>query len=117
MSTMNKIVRFLIIHSVVSDDKGYLYILDRINIDCVGRIIIMNQMSKYKKKYEKYKLSGKCKDSNLKQMKANIQKEQRTAYWQYIEKMICNIPVDDDKTTTSSKFPKKSIFLHKESKI
>jgi hypothetical protein len=77
----------------------------------------MNQMSKYKKKYEKYKLSGKCKDSNLKQMKANIQKEQRTAYWQYIEKMICNIPVDDDKTTTSSKFPKKSIFLHKESKI
>jgi hypothetical protein len=46
-------------------------------------------MSKYKKKYKKYKLSGKCKDSNLKQMKANIQKEQRTAYWQYIEKMIC----------------------------
>jgi hypothetical protein len=39
-------------------------------------------------------------------MKANIQKEQRTAYWQYIEKMICNIPVDDDKTPTSSKFPK-----------
>jgi hypothetical protein len=27
-------------------------------------------------------------------------------YWQYIEKMICNIPVDDDKTSTSSKFPK-----------
>jgi hypothetical protein len=50
-------------------------------------------------------------------MKANIQKEQRTAYWQYIEKMICNIPVDDDKTPTSSKFPKKSIFLHKESTI
>jgi hypothetical protein len=63
-------------------------------------------MSKYKKKYKKYKLSGKCKDSNLKQMKANIQKEQRTAYWQYIEKMICNIPIDDDKTPTSSKFPK-----------
>jgi hypothetical protein len=63
-------------------------------------------MSKYKKKYKKYKLSGKCKDSNLKQMKANIQKEQRTAYWQYIEKIICNIPVDDDKTPTSSKFPK-----------
>ena len=39
-------------------------------------------------------------------MKANIQKEHRTAYWQYIEKMICNIPVDDDKTPTSSKFPK-----------
>jgi hypothetical protein len=49
-------------------------------------------MSKYKKKYKKYKLSGKCKDSKLKQMKTNIQKEQRTAYWQYIEKMICNIP-------------------------
>jgi hypothetical protein len=78
---------------------------------------IKTKMSKYKKKYKKYKLSGKCKDSNLKQMKANIQKEQRTAYWHYIEKMICNIPVDDDKTTTSSKFPKKSIFLHKESKI
>jgi hypothetical protein len=29
-----------------------------------------------------------------------------TAYWQYIEKMICNIPVDDDKTPTSPKFPK-----------
>ena len=43
-------------------------------------------MSKYKKKYKKYKLSGKCKDSKLKQMKANIQKEQREAYWQYIEK-------------------------------
>ena len=67
---------------------------------------IKTKMSKYKKKYKKYKLSGKCKDSNLKQMKANIQKEQRTAYWQYIEKMICNIPVDDDKTPTSSKFPK-----------
>jgi hypothetical protein len=37
-------------------------------------------MSKYKKKYKKYKLSGKCKDSKLKQMKANIQKEQREAY-------------------------------------
>ena len=73
--------------------------------------------TKYKKKYKKYKLSGKCKDSDLKQMKVNIQKEQRTTYWQYIKKMICNIPVDDDKTTTSSKFPKKSIFLHKESKI
>jgi hypothetical protein len=48
-----------------------------------------------KKKYKKYKLSGKCKDSNIKQMKANIQKEQRTtAYWQYIEKMICNIQVE-----------------------
>jgi hypothetical protein len=67
---------------------------------------IKTKMSKYKKKYKKYKLSGKCKDSNLKQMKANIQKEQRTAYWQYIEKIICNIPVDDDKTPTSSKFPK-----------
>ena len=103
---MNKIVRFLIIHSVVSDDKGYLYILDRINIDCVGRIIIMNQMSKYKKKYEKYKLSGKCKDSNLKQMKANIQKEQRTAYWHYIEKMICNIPVDMTKHQHPQSFQK-----------
>ena len=47
------------------------------------------KMSKYKKKYKKHKLSGKCKDSKLKQIKANIQKEQRTAYWQYIEKMIC----------------------------
>jgi hypothetical protein len=56
---------------------------------------IKTKMSKYKKKYKKYKLSGKCKDSNLKQMKANIQKEQRTAYWQYIEKIICNIPADD----------------------
>jgi hypothetical protein len=36
----------------------------------------------------------------------DIQKEQRKAYWQYIEQMICNIPVDDDKTPTSSKFPK-----------
>jgi hypothetical protein len=41
---------------------------------------IKTKMSKYKKKYKKYKLSGKCKDSNLKQMKANIQKEQKTAY-------------------------------------
>jgi hypothetical protein len=49
---------------------------------------IKTKMSKYKKKYKKYKLSGKSKDSNVKQMKANIQKEQRTAYWQYIEKMI-----------------------------
>jgi hypothetical protein len=38
-------------------------------------------------------------------MKANIQKEQRTAYWQYIEKIICNIPIDDDKTPTSSNIP------------
>ena len=73
-------------------------------------------MSKYKKKYKKYKLSGKCKDSRLKQMKANIQKEQRTAYWQYIKQMICNIPVDDDKTPTSSKFPKQSISYIKSQK-
>jgi hypothetical protein len=51
-------------------------------------------------KYKKHNLSGKWKDSKLKQMKANIQKEQRTAYWQYIKQMIYNIPVDDDKTPT-----------------
>jgi hypothetical protein len=54
----------------------------------------------------KYKLSGKCKDSNLKQMKANIQKEQRTAYWHYIEKMICNIPVDMTKHQHPQSFQK-----------
>jgi hypothetical protein len=26
--------------------------------------------------------------------------------------MICNIPVEDDKTTTSSKFPKKNLFSY-----
>jgi hypothetical protein len=63
-------------------------------------------MSKYKKKYKKYNLSGKCKDSNLKQMKANIQKEQRTAYWQYIEKIICNIPIDETKHQHPQSFQK-----------
>jgi hypothetical protein len=61
--------------------------------------------------FSKFQIVLTSGDSNLKQMKANIQKEQRTAYWQYIEKMICNIPVDDDKTPTSSKFPK-NLFLH-----
>ena len=58
----------------------------------------------------KYKLSGKCKDSNLKQMKANIQKEQNSILAVH-RKMTCNIPVDDDKTPTSSKFPK-NIFSY-----
>ena len=104
------------IHRSVTENIPQKMLKHRKNLPWITNEI-KTKMSKYRKKYKKYKLSGKCKDSKLKQMKANIQKEQRTAYWQYIEKIICNIPVDDDKTPTSSKFPKKSIFLHKEPKI
>ena len=85
------------IHRSVTENIPQKMLKHRKNLPWITNEI-KTKMSKYKKNYKKYKLSGKCKDSNLEQMKANIQKEQRTAYWQYIEKMICNIPVDDDKT-------------------
>ncbi|VDI42788.1 Hypothetical predicted protein [Mytilus galloprovincialis] len=67
---------------------------------------IRRQMKKYKKKYQKYKLKGKGKLDQLKKLKHDIQKQQRTSYWNYIENMICGIPVDDNTTTISKSFPK-----------
>ena len=103
------------IHRSVTENIPQKILKHRQNLPWITNEI-KTKMSKYKKKYKKHKLSGKCKDSKLKQMKANIQKEQRTAYWQYIEKIICNIPVDDNKTPTSSKFPK-NLFSYLESNI
>ena len=51
-------------------------------------------------------MKGKGKLDQLKKLKHDIQKQQRTSYWNYIENMICGIPVDENPTTISKSFPK-----------
>ena len=62
-------------------------------------------MNRYKRKLLRLKSTHRYKTPEIKKMKSEIQKEQRQAYWTYIENMIFNIPVQDD-STTHTKIPK-----------
>ena len=55
----------------------------------------------------KCKKSGIKKNNIIKSLKSQIQKEQREAYWKYIENMIFDIPVSDSDKPFFTKFPKK----------
>ena len=60
----------------------------------------------------KCKRSGKNKTENTRRLKAKIQKEQRSAYWKYIESMIFDIPVSESDQPCFTKFPQKTILLY-----
>ena len=68
---------------------------------------LRRKINQLKKKMQKCKKSGQKKNNITKTLKSKIQKEQREAYWKYIENMIFNIPVTDSDKTTFTKFPKK----------
>ena len=60
----------------------------------------------------KCKRSGKNKTENIKRLKAKIQREQRSAYWKYIESMIIGIPVSESDQPFFTQFQKKTILLY-----
>ena len=67
---------------------------------------LKNKMNKYKKLYFRLKKKGHSKTDNLRSLKSEIQKEQRAAYWQYIENMILDIPIPDSDSPKTKPFPK-----------
>ena len=68
---------------------------------------LRRKINKLKKKMLKCKKSGIQKNNIIKSLKSQIQKEQREAYWKYIENMIFDIPVSDSDKPFFTKFPKK----------
>jgi hypothetical protein len=63
---------------------------------------LRKKMNKFRRKLTKRK-KNEHKNESLRQLKSEIQKELRQAYWSYIENMIFNIPIDQE---TSGKLPK-----------
>ena len=62
-------------------------------------------MNRYKRKLSK-RNKHQSKSNKLSQLKAEIQKEQRKAYWNYIENMIFDIPVPEQDSSKINKHPK-----------
>ena len=62
-------------------------------------------MNIYKRKLSK-RNKHQSKSNKLSQLKSEIQKEQRKAYWNYIENMIFDIPVPEQDSTKINKHPK-----------
>lgn len=68
---------------------------------------LRKKMNNYRRKLAKSKKCHKHKSDKLKQIKSEIQKEQRQAYWKYIENMIFDIPIPEQDNPITSKTPKK----------
>ena len=65
---------------------------------------------------KKNKLFKKRKDINYtekyKKLKSHVQKEQRKAYWEYINKLICDLPINEPDNPTQNQSKPKKLFQY-----
>ena len=71
---------------------------------------LRKKMNRYKRKLLK-RNKNHAKSNDLRLLKSQIQKEQRKAYWSYIENMIFNIPIPDESSGNFNK-PPKNLFSY-----
>ena len=73
---------------------------------------VRNSLSRFIKKKNKLYKKGQTCPQKYKEIKQTIQREIRKSYWNYIEKIICDLPIDEPYQPGTSKASPKQFYSY-----